>query len=113
MLGDRIRQKRNQLDISQERLSEMCELSPSYIGLIERGVKRLSVATLIKIANALKVNADYLLGDSINYDNSEIIEKATRMLNDMDDNEMKYTYELISNTRKFLKKSNINKTIKK
>lgn len=113
MLGDRIRQKRKQLEISQEQLSEMCELSPAYVGLIERGVKKLSVVTLVKIANALKVNADYLLGDSIKYDNSDMIEKATRMLSDMDDNEMKYTYELISNTRKFLKKSNLNKTIKK
>lgn len=113
MLGNRIRQKRNQLDISQEQLSEMCGLSPTYVGIIERGDKKLSVSTLVKIANALKVNTDYLLGDSIKYDNSDMIEKATKMLSDMDDNEIQYTYELISNTRKFLNKNNLNKTIKK
>ena len=113
MLGDRIRQKRKQLNISQEQLSELCGLSPAYIGLIERGVKKPSVSTLIKIANALKVNADYLIGDSIKYDSSEMIEKATRMLSDMDNDEIQYTCELISNTRKFLKKNNLKKTIKK
>lgn len=113
MLGERIRQKRKQLNFSQEQLSEMCGLSPAYVGIIERGNKKLSVSTLVKIANALKVNADYLLGDSIKYDNSEIIEKAARLLNDMDEDEIQYTYELISNTRKFLKKNNLNITIKK
>lgn len=113
MLGERIREKRKQLNFSQEQLSEMCGLSPAYVGIIERGNKKLSVSTLVKIANALKVNADYLLGDSIKCDNSEIIEKAARLLNDMDEDEIQYTYELISNTRKFLKKNNLNKTIKK
>ncbi|MDX1357519.1 MAG: helix-turn-helix transcriptional regulator [Clostridia bacterium] len=100
-LGNRIREKRLQLELSQEKLSEMCNLSPSFIGVIERCEKRPSVETIVKIANALKVNVNYLLSDSVTYDNTDYIGKAHDLLSDMDDREIKYAYDFLSNFRDF------------
>ena len=102
LLGERVRKKRKQLGLSQEELSEACGISPAYIGIIERGNRKLSVETLVKIANALNVNTDYLLRDSVRYNSSDIIKKTTSLLHDMDEDEIRYTYRMISNTKDFI-----------
>ncbi|MFO7612430.1 MAG: helix-turn-helix transcriptional regulator [Clostridia bacterium] len=107
LLGKRIKEQRRKLDITQEKLSELCNLSPSYIGIIERGEKKVSVETLIKIANVLGVSADYLLGDSIDYSNEYYVDKARAYLNDMNEKEVKYIYEFISSTRDFMEKKKL------
>lgn len=70
IIGENIRIRRNQLHLTQNRLSEMCGFSRSYIGTIERGNKKFSIEVLIKIANQLNVTLNYLAGDLIeSYDN--------------------------------------------
>lgn len=53
LLGARVREIRLKKGLTQEKLAEICDISPSYIGIIERGDKKLSVETLVKIASAL------------------------------------------------------------
>lgn len=65
MLGARIKQVRLNKGLTQEKLSEMCGLSLTYLGVIENGHKKLSVRTLVKIARVLDVSTDYLLSDSL------------------------------------------------
>jgi transcriptional regulator with XRE-family HTH domain len=60
-LGKRIRQRRMQLGLSQERLGEVAGLHRTYIGAVERGEKNLTVVTLCRIANALKRPAAFFL----------------------------------------------------
>ncbi len=100
-LSKRIKEKRLQLGLSQAKLSERCNRGMAYIGLIERGERHPTVAMLVKIANALNVNADYLLGDSIEYDNSKYVGKAYEILNDMDEKEIEYAYDFLNNFRDF------------
>lgn len=64
-LGSRIKQVRQECNITQAELAEICSLSVSYIGHIERGSRTLSVETLFKIATALDVSLDYLVSDSV------------------------------------------------
>lgn len=61
VLGERIRYVRNQQHISQEFLAEMCDISPSFMGHIERGTRKMSMETFVAIAKALHVSTDYLL----------------------------------------------------
>ncbi len=56
-----IRNTRKNLDISQEKLAELASLHRTYIGQIERAEKNLTVTSLEKIANALKVSIRDLL----------------------------------------------------
>ena len=60
-LGAKIRQKRQGLGWTQERVSEKLDLSESFYSRIERGERVLSVETLMKIANFYNLSLDYLL----------------------------------------------------
>ena len=61
-VGARIRYYRNEKKISQEKLSEMSDLHPSYIGQLERGEKTPSIETLYKITQGLSMSlTDYFL----------------------------------------------------
>lgn len=60
-IGSRIKAERKRLGISQEKLSEIIGVSPHYIYEIERGMKAMSLETLINIINALEISSDYLL----------------------------------------------------
>lgn len=60
-IGGRIKAERKRLGISQERLAETVSVSPHYIYEIERGMKTMSLETLINIIEALEISADYLL----------------------------------------------------
>lgn len=63
--GQRVRKVRLLRQLTQEQLAEKAGVINSYIGVIERGEKKASINTLVKIANALNCSVDYLLGDSI------------------------------------------------
>lgn len=71
-IGYRIKITRLKHKITQEKLSEKCDITPQHISNIENGNTKVSLPTLVKIANALNVSTDYLLIDNIN-NNKEII----------------------------------------
>jgi len=64
-LGQRIRKVRLLRELTQDQLAERADVVNSYIGVIERGEKKPSIHTLVKISNALNCSVDYLLGDSL------------------------------------------------
>jgi transcriptional regulator with XRE-family HTH domain len=55
ILGGNIRAQRKQLGLSQETLSEKADLHPVYVGSVERGEENVSIDSLVRIAEALKV----------------------------------------------------------
>lgn len=67
-LGKRIRQQRILAKMTQEKLSEAAGISLSFLGHIERGTRKASLDTLVKICNALKVSPRLLLQDSLEDD---------------------------------------------
>ncbi len=64
-IGKRIKIARIKADLTQERLAEIVCVSPSHMSNIETGTTRVSLTTLVTIANALSVTVDDLLCDSI------------------------------------------------
>ena len=70
-LGNRIRQVRNEQELTQEQLAELCGLSAAHIGHIERGTRALSSETLFKISIVLNVSVDYLFFDSVPNDEKQ------------------------------------------
>ncbi len=64
-LGLRIRQQRKTMHMTQEELASVSDVSTSYIGHIERGIKRCSLETLVCICNALDISPNCLLQDSL------------------------------------------------
>jgi len=53
--GKNIRRLRREKKITQEGLGELTGLHRTYIGLVERGEKSISLVNAMKIANALGV----------------------------------------------------------
>ncbi len=64
-LGKTIRHIRKKRGLSQSRLSELIDKSPTYLSYIESGLRCISLDTLVDLANALNVTADSLLKDSL------------------------------------------------
>jgi transcriptional regulator with XRE-family HTH domain len=56
IFGDRVRLMRKDLGLSQEELADKVGLHRTYIGMIERGEKNITLINIEKIAKAL--NAD-------------------------------------------------------
>jgi transcriptional regulator with XRE-family HTH domain len=51
--GKRVREMREKLDYSQEELGAKAKLHRTYIGMIERGEKNITLENIEKIAKAL------------------------------------------------------------
>jgi transcriptional regulator with XRE-family HTH domain len=61
--GDNVRTRREALDLSQEQLAERANLDRTYISGVERGVRNLSLLSLVRLAKALKAtSADLCVG---------------------------------------------------
>jgi transcriptional regulator with XRE-family HTH domain len=61
LVGRNIRKYRLESKISQEKLAELSDLHPTFIGRLERGTVNVSLWSLEAIAKALKVKPSVLL----------------------------------------------------
>jgi transcriptional regulator with XRE-family HTH domain len=59
--GERVRHLRKLKDISQEELAHRADLHRTYIGMIERAEKNITLLNIEKIAVALDVSLSELL----------------------------------------------------
>ena len=58
--GDNVRSRREAQDLSQEQLAERASLDRTYISGVERGVRNLSLLSVVRLAKALKLSASEL-----------------------------------------------------
>ncbi len=61
IFGDRVRELRKYKNLSQEELSFKADLHRTYIGMIERAEKNITLINIEKIARALDVDIIELL----------------------------------------------------
>jgi transcriptional regulator with XRE-family HTH domain len=59
--GENVREKRKEKGLSQEQLSFKADLHRTYIGMIERAEKNITLSNIEKIAKALEVEIIELL----------------------------------------------------
>ena len=64
-LGERIRTLRKKRRLTQQQIAEQVDIETSNISHIERGASKVSLNTLVKIANVLGVSLDDLVCDSM------------------------------------------------
>lgn len=60
-LGLSIKLERVRKGLSQEELAELAGLHRTYIGMVERAERNISVVNLVLIAKALNTSVDFLL----------------------------------------------------
>jgi transcriptional regulator with XRE-family HTH domain len=61
IVGQKVRNRRKQLGLTQERLAQISGLHRTYIAGIEAGRRNISLKNLEKLARALKIAPDDLL----------------------------------------------------
>ena len=102
-LGERIRRYRKALPMTQAQLGEMAQVEPSNISHIERGATKVSLPTLIKIANVLQVSPDELLYDSVNRNGRVSVKELNEVLANCSDYELKAVVEMAKTLKHVLR----------
>lgn len=64
-LGKRLREERLHCGLTQEQVAEHINVSTTYIGLVERGERSVTLEKLILLAECFHVTIDSLLQDSL------------------------------------------------
>lgn len=59
--GEKLKAARKEIDLSQEELAAKAGLHRTYIGMIERGEKNVTLINILKISHALNIPAGKLL----------------------------------------------------
>lgn len=60
-VGDRIREVRDEMRMTQDRLAELSGLSKGFLSDVENNKRNIGAQNLLKIANVLGASVDYLL----------------------------------------------------
>ncbi len=60
-VGDRIREVREELSMTQEKLGERASLSKGFLSDVENNKRNIGSQNLLRIANVLGASVDYLL----------------------------------------------------
>ncbi|MDR1538779.1 MAG: XRE family transcriptional regulator [Clostridiales bacterium] len=82
-IGEKIKQLRIKMNLTQEELANRCELSKGFISQVERNLTSPSIATLMDILEALGGNLKSFFSDS---DNNEIVFRKDDVFVQQDDN---------------------------
>lgn len=101
-VGARIRQERLKNRLTIEKLCELIEVSPSFIGLVERGESGISLEKLCKLSEIFAVSTDYLLKGTEDVSPSQSrtkLEILNTFLYDYTDEELDFVIDMV----KFLK----------
>jgi transcriptional regulator with XRE-family HTH domain len=60
VIGERIRNFRNERKLSQEELADLANIHRTYVGQLERGEKNVTLGTIEKVTEALGVSLEDL-----------------------------------------------------
>jgi transcriptional regulator with XRE-family HTH domain len=61
IFGDKVKSIRKQKGMSQEHLADLANMHRTYIGMIERAEKNITLINIEKIAKALEINIKDLI----------------------------------------------------
>ena len=88
-IGKRIREARTKQGITQEMLAQKAKITIQYLSNIENAHAKASLATIVKLANALETGVDALLCDNL-FDCRPIFEgQLASLVSDCSDYELR------------------------
>ena len=94
-LGARIKNKRLEQKLTQEQLAEKVELSAVYIGQIERGERKMTIETLVKLANSLNSSIEELLKDSTSSNINARLNELVNIAKELDTSDIDKVIDVI------------------
>ena len=103
-IGKRIKIARIKADLTQEMLAEKIELSPTHLSNIETGTTRVSLATIVSIANGLDITVDDILCDNVVKARVQFEEDIAEILDDCDEYEIRMIKAMAAALKESLRK---------
>jgi transcriptional regulator with XRE-family HTH domain len=105
-IGARIRRERIKRGLTIEKLAEKLDISPSFLGCVERGERSLSIENLVHISEFFSVTIDSLV-KKIKSDSSRL-EEMSLLIKELDDNQYRTVYKIAQTAKDHLKNSGYN-----
>ncbi len=105
IIGNRIREYRKSMNWTQAKLAEKSNVEPSNISHIERAATKVSLPTLINIANALNVTLDELVYSNLVKSSHVSVGLIDDIISDCSPDELKALAEVIKTTKNILRNS--------
>jgi transcriptional regulator with XRE-family HTH domain len=93
VIGERIRARRVFLGLSRESVADRIGVSTNFCRDIEIGAKGMSVATLARFTDVLKISSDYILFGKVSAGENHSLIKA--MLDSVPEEKQKHVADLI------------------
>ena len=103
-IGKRSKIARIKADLTQERLAEMVEISPTHMSNIETGTTRVSLTAIVSLANALSVTVDDLLCDSVVKSKVQFEKDIAGILADCDEYEIRMVKDMAQALKETLRR---------
>ncbi len=103
VIGNRIKEIRTAKGWTQAKLAEKSDVEPSYVSHIERGVTKLSLPTLISIANALDTTLDDVVYTNLKKSTHISFEMIEKLLSDCTPEEISSIVEVVKTTKNILR----------
>jgi transcriptional regulator with XRE-family HTH domain len=113
LIGERIRERRLTLKLTQESLAEQAGIGIQHMSKIENGNTKLSLPCLISIANALKTTVNHLLSDSVTASRPEMVLNADSIFSDCTPSEIYVIMQTINTLKKSMRSKGLSDKNKK
>lgn len=104
-IGKHIRELRKKRNMSQDKLSELIDKSPTYMSYIECGAKNMNLETFVRIANVLGASADSLLIENLSRTPIAASREITELLSDCTDFEKQLLISIIKAAKTALRET--------
>jgi transcriptional regulator with XRE-family HTH domain len=103
LLGKKIRAARTAAGLSQEKLAEIVGLTSQHISHTEVASTKISLPSLVKVANALNTSVDKLLSDSLYDSKPHLLDDFSALLDDCDGDEVYIIYQAAEAIKKSIR----------
>lgn len=108
-IGARVRKYRLLHNMTQEQLSELANLTPAHLSHIETANTKVSLPSLLQIANVLDVTLDDLVCGSLTHTKHVAIKEMDHLLMDCSDAEMQALVTIVEASKRALRTVNPHK----
>lgn len=102
-IGQRIKIARIRKEITQEAVADTIDITPAHMSNIETGKTKVSLPTLIAIANALSVSVDVLLCDNVLASKVVFEGEAKEVFKDCDEYEIRLLVNLLKSSKEAIR----------
>ena len=104
-IGKRIKIARIKADLIQEALAEKASLSTTHMSNIETGNSKLSLPTIVSLANALSVSVDEFLCDNVLHSKDIFSQEIQDLVSDCDEYEIRTIADFVRAAKETIRKN--------